>query len=73
VAVSALNNKLNTLWFQLHGNLEMWIEGNKAADKLANKGHNQDPLFNKWTLYDQANPVTLFDRNGKEVNGDIQR
>lgn len=71
-AVAALNNKLEVLQYQLHSNLDTWIDSNKVADKLANKVHGGPPLFDKWTLYDRANPVTLFDGDGREVNGDVR-
>lgn len=72
-AVQALNHKLELLENALHGDLSRWTDANDEADKLANEGHNQPPLFDRWAIYSQANPVTLFDGRGVEVGGNVRK
>lgn len=72
-AINALNYKLDFLSNTLHGDLNEWVGANEEADRLASEGHLKPLLFSRWTVYSQANPVTLFDGNGAEVNGNVRK
>jgi len=68
-----LRAKLQVLKGELWGPFEAWVKGNEGADRLATIGHSRPHASEPWTVPALGLAVTLFDKRGYVVEGNIRR